>query len=84
MNFSESRNRFRQLQEGKAPVDTDSLQNEILLVLHHVGDAEKAVGEKDLGYIKKSLADIREAAKRLEKYITPAERAEVDRATKGD
>lgn len=84
MNFSESRDHFRKLQESKAPVDTDTLQNEILLILHHVGDIEKAVAEKDLSYAKKGLADIKEAAKRLEKYITPAERKELDRATEGD
>lgn len=65
-------------------MSSDTLQNEILLILHHVGDAEKAIKEKDLGYIGKSLSDIRESAKRLMHFIPSAMKQEVDRATSED
>lgn len=84
MKLSEAITRWRNLNESTAQIKSDTLQNEILLILHHVGDAEKAINEKDLSYVKRSLVDIRESANRLSKFVAPGQKQELDRATKED
>lgn len=47
----------------------DILQNELLLIDHHLGDIEKAVKSGDNGYALKGLADAKEAVDRLSKFL---------------
>lgn len=82
--FLESMIRFNELLLESGKMSSDSLQNEILLILHHVGDAEKALTKKDLGYIENSLKDIRESAMRLSKFVPSNLRKDLDRATSED
>jgi len=65
-------------------IKSDTLQNEVIVILHHVGDALKALEEKDLSYVKNSLIDIKESAERLEKFLTDSQKLEIRRATSND
>lgn len=64
-------------------ITLDQLQNEILLIAHHVEDAEEALKEGDLDYIQRSLTDIKEVAKRLGEFLPPSLRGEIKRIVKG-
>ncbi len=57
----------------------DKIQNELLIIAHHVEDALKGIGEGDLDYVKKSLYDISEVVSRLKKDLPPNFKAEIDR-----
>lgn len=69
---------------SESKISSDALQNEALLILHHVQDAEKAVKEKNLDYISKSLADIKESANRMAKFLPSDMKKEINRATSED
>ena len=47
----------------------DELQNELILIAHHLGDAEEGMDSGDVEYARASLRDIREVVARLKKYL---------------
>ncbi len=56
----------------------DQLQNEAIVIAHHVEDALKGLEERDFNYVKKALLDIGEAVGRI-KQLLPNGASEVDR-----
>lgn len=61
------------------PLNDDILQNELILINHHLDDIEKGLAENDINYIKRGLIDIRESINRLSKFITPQQSSELNR-----
>lgn len=55
----------------------DSLQNELILILHHVGDIEENIS--DPGYIKTALKDIKESIERMQKWLPDSAGKEIAR-----
>ena len=58
---------------------SDALQNEIIVIGHHVNDIEEGLKDKDLDYVTRGLNDIKEALQRLQKLVDPDQRSEIDR-----
>ena len=52
-------------------ITPDQLQNELIVIAHHVEDAIKGIDEKDFEYTKKSLHDITEVVDRLKSMLPP-------------
>jgi soluble cytochrome b562 len=50
----------------------DELQNQLILIVHHLDDAEEGMKKGDLDYAKASLKDIREVVDHLKQFISPA------------
>jgi hypothetical protein len=50
---------------------SDKLQNELILIIHHLDDADEGINEDDLDYVKSSLRDIREVVDRLSRVLSP-------------
>jgi len=59
-----------QAQKCLGDLTEDSLQNELILIAHHLDDAEEGMGNDDLDYARASLRDIREVVGRLKKYLS--------------
>lgn len=57
--------KFSQAVLQKISLSDDVLQNEVILILHHVNDCLKGLQENDLTYVEKGLKDIEEVANRL-------------------
>lgn len=57
----------------------DKIQNELIIISHHVEDALKGIGEGDFDYVKKSLLDIMEVVDRLKKDLPSNLSHEIDR-----
>jgi len=57
----------------------DAIQNEIIVIAHHVKDIEEGLKDKDYGYVQKGLNDIKESLDRLSKFTNPEQRSEIDR-----
>ena len=58
---------------------SDVIQNEIIVIGHHVEDIEKGLDDGDIDYAKRGLHDIKEALQRLTKFVKPEQRSEIDR-----
>lgn len=58
---------------------SDVLQNEIIVIGHHVQDIEEGLKEGDIDYAKKGLHDIKESLARLSEFVNPNQRSEIDR-----
>lgn len=58
---------------------SDTLQNEIIIIGHHIEDIEKGLNNKDIDYAKKGLHDIKEALVRLSKFVNPTQQDEINR-----
>lgn len=58
---------------------SDQLQNELLIIAHHLDDMEEGIKEKDLDYINKGVKDIREVVDRLAGFLSKKEASEIDR-----
>ncbi len=58
---------------------SDVLQDEIIVIGHHVEDIESGIEEGDMDYAKKGLDDIKEALNRLSKFVNPNQRSEIAR-----
>lgn len=72
--------RLKPLREQSLP--DDALQNELIVIGHHVDDAEEALDEENPDYAREALKDIREALKRLSAFLTPDLTREILRVTK--
>ena len=59
-------------------ITPDQLQNELIVIAHHVEDALKGLNKHDIDYAKKALIDIGEAVGRLKNFI-PNGSSEVER-----
>lgn len=59
-------------------ITPDQLQNELIVIAHHVEDALKGLEQGDTDYTKKALLDINEAITRLKNFL-PNGSAEVER-----
>jgi hypothetical protein len=57
----------------------DALQNEIIIIGHHVEDIEHGIEDNNMNYVQKGLDDIKEALQRLSKFVNPEQRTEIDR-----
>jgi hypothetical protein len=55
----------------------DELQNQLILIVHHLDDAEEGMKDGDLDYAKASLKDIREVVDHLKGFLSPAVAEEV-------
>jgi len=60
-------------------VPSDAIQNELIIIQHHVQDIEEGLAENDIGYVKNGLKDIKESIQRLTKLLTPPEQDEIAR-----
>lgn len=58
---------------------SDMLQNEIIVIGHHVEDIENGIEEGNIDYAKKGLDDIKEALQRLSRFVNPNQRSEISR-----
>ena len=58
---------------------SDQLQNELLIIAHHLDDMKEGIKEKDLDYINKGIKDIREVVERLSKFLSKKEKTEIER-----
>lgn len=69
----------------KAALDSsdDALQNELILIAHHVHDAEEGLGRGDADYAKNSLHDIEESVRRLMTHLPEELRGAVGAAFGG-
>lgn len=67
----------------KAADGPDALQNELILIAHHVHDAQEGLGRGDADYAKNSLKDIEEAVRRLMSHLPEELRGAVDVAFGG-
>lgn len=61
----------------------DALQNELILIAHHVHDAQGGLSRGDQDYAKNSLKDIEEAVRRLMAHLPEDLRGAVDAAFGG-
>src|SRR3990172_5552972 len=57
----------------------DQLQNELIIVLHHLNDIDEGLDKNDINYVKKGLNDIREALDRLKDFLNPEQIEEINR-----
>lgn len=64
---------------GGVDLTQDQLQNELLLVQHHLNDAQAGLKEGDTNYVQKSLHDISEVVSRLSKLLGVNVRKELGR-----
>lgn len=60
-------------------INKDQLQNELIVIKHHIEDAMIGLKENDPNYAMRSLEDINEVVDRLSKFITPNQKKEIDR-----
>jgi hypothetical protein len=57
--------------DEQVSLTSDKLQNELILIVHHLDDVDEGLGENDLDYVKASLRDIREVVDRLARVLSP-------------
>lgn len=67
--------------EWRETIGGDQLQDEIILILHHVGDIEEALRRKDIGYALEGLKDVKSSAERLAAFLSKPQSQEIKRAT---
>ena len=60
-------------------IPTDAIQNELIIIQHHVKDIEEGLADHDTSYVKNGLKDIKESVQRLAKLLTPPEQDEIAR-----
>ena len=60
---------------------TDQLQDELLLLGHHLEDAEKALASGKSEIVTSSLGDMKESLHRLAMMLNPKARSEIKRLT---
>jgi hypothetical protein len=60
-------------------ITPDELQNEVIIIAHHVEDALKYLGEGKHDAVEGSLEDINEVVERLKKFLPSEEVSEIDR-----
>ena len=60
-------------------VPEDAIQNELIIIQHHVKDIEEGLADHDISYVKNGLKDIKESVQRLTKLLTPQEQDEIAR-----
>jgi hypothetical protein len=63
--------RVEKKDDENVSLTSDKLQNELLLIVHHLDDADEGIKEDDLDYVKASLHDIREVVDRLSRVLSP-------------
>lgn len=61
-------------------LSTDDLQNELVLIMHHVGDIREALNHKEVEYALEGLKDIEESVHRLARGLNSNQVAGMDRA----
>lgn len=64
-----------------APIlSSDVLQNNLLLIKHHVEDIQEALEKKDFSYAVSGLKDITEVVEELSHYLAPEHRKNLEKA----
>lgn len=63
-------------------IGQDQLQDEVILIKHHVGDIREMLDAKKYKAMDGALNDIDESCDRLRKFLSSNQKREVDRATK--
>lgn len=71
---------FQVWQEEKQ-ISSNELQNEIVLIKHHIQDSYEYLRKKEYKSIGEALHDIEESANRLEKFLSKKQDKEIDRVT---
>lgn len=60
-------------------ISSDQLQNELIVIAHHVEDGLKGLDTNDIDYARASFEDIKEAIDRLKAFIDDPMKSEIDR-----
>lgn len=79
----ESANHWRAVSGRHESVGSDDLQNELILILHHVHDIEKNLKSGEVQTALQGLGDVREAVERVMSYLPSAQVRGIERATQG-
>lgn len=61
-------------------LSSDVLEDEIILIKHHVSDITEALKQKETDYALEGLKDISESCDRLQRFLPGGEFREVNRA----
>ncbi len=57
----------------------DAIQNELIIISHHIEDIEEGLKDNNTDYVKRGIGDIKESIQRLSKMLTPREKTEIER-----
>ena len=60
-------------------IPQDAIQNELIIIQHHLKDIDEGLADNDINYVKNGLKDIKESVQRLAKLLTPPEQDEIAR-----
>lgn len=71
-----------QIWQEEKQITTDELQNELVLIRHHIQDSREYLKKKEYGSINEALDDIEDSTKRLEKFLSKRQDKEIDRVIK--
>lgn len=74
-------NKFDKFAERRKKLTTDKLQNELVLIDHHLTDIEKGITGKDYKYAIKGIKDAQEAVQRLKGFLPKPMGDELDRVS---
>jgi len=60
-------------------IPNDTIQNELIIIKHHLDDIKEGLNDNDINYVKKGVADIEESIQRLSSMLKPREKTEIER-----
>lgn len=60
-------------------IPNDTIQNELIVIQHHLDDMKEGLKSKDIPYVMKGVTDIEESIKRLSSMLKPREKTEIER-----
>lgn len=60
-------------------IDRDTLQNELIIIAHHVDDIKESLRRRDIDYALGALDDIKEVIERLSSFLTDDQKDEIER-----
>lgn len=63
------------------PIGSDQLQDELILIQHHIGDIKKLLKEKKIDYVLEALGDIEESVVRMSHMLSKDQTKEIKRIT---
>lgn len=61
-------------------LSTDNLQNELVLILHHVGDIKESLRKNEIDYALAGLKDIEESVQRLSEGLSKNQVSNMNKA----
>lgn len=69
----------KQGQHERNKMNSNEIENEVIIIAHHVEDIEEGLQKNDITYVKNGLKDIRESLERIKKLLKPDQQSEIDR-----